>query len=171
MTELWKDIEGYEGRYQVSNTGKVKSIFRYKQELKQELHKGEYFRVNIYKDGKSHHKFVAVLVAKAFVSNPENKPCVNHKDGNKINNNDWNLEWVTYSENNQHAYDNKLRIISSEHRERFIRELRVNTAKKIRNTETGEVFNSLKSAVKHYKIPKSTLSRKIINKQINLEYV
>lgn len=97
--EIWKDINGYKGLYQVSNSGKIKSL---KKILNPWLDKG-YLRVGLSK--KSKHKYFSVhrLVALHFVSNPKNKPEVNHLDGNKLNNNDWNLEWSTQKENNEHA--------------------------------------------------------------------
>jgi hypothetical protein len=100
--EVWKDIEGYEGLYKVSTTGQVKSIKRNK--LKAfELKTGGYYNTLLWKNNKSYNKRINRLVALTFIPNPENKPYVNHKDGNKLNNNDWNLEWVTDSENKKHA--------------------------------------------------------------------
>jgi hypothetical protein len=117
MNEIWKDIIGYEGYYQVSNIGNVRSVNRQyvdilnrkrlvkSKPLKQQLAFANYYKVD-FKVNKI-RKTITVhrLVAIAFLSNPENKPTVNHKDGNKCNNNVNNLEWATYSENNQHAVD------------------------------------------------------------------
>lgn len=113
MQEIWKDIQGYEGLYQVSNLGRVRSLDRviqYKNGSKH-LHKGNilpqrkrrrnsnYLSVSLYKNdiGKTCvvHRFVAI----AFIPNPENKPQVNHKDENPENNCVENLEWVTSYEN------------------------------------------------------------------------
>ena len=69
-----------------------------------------YLILELYKNGKAKIHKVHRLVAKAFVPNPENNPQVNHKDTNKLNNNDWNLEWVTDLENLIHAYRNHLKI-------------------------------------------------------------
>lgn len=116
MEESWKDIKGYEGYYQVSTLGRIKSLERIINE------NGKYikpekilsikccwyaqicFSINGIKKTKKIHK----IVAEAFIDNPNNKKCVNHKDGNKANNNVSNLEWVTHSENTQHAFDNGL---------------------------------------------------------------
>lgn len=115
--EIWKDVPEYEGLYVVSNYGIVKSINRvvehsngqisiYKERiLAQEKIKGNYKRVSISKENITKRYMVHRLVAICFLSNPENKPCVNHKDGNPNNNNVENLEWVTYSENERHSYD------------------------------------------------------------------
>ena len=112
--EIWKDIEEFNGLYQVSNTGKIKSIERFRSngsgiQLQKEkirfprqLNSG-YLSVNLWKDNKQYSRTVHKLVAEAFILNPENKATVNHKDGNKLNCNDWNLEWSTYSENINHA--------------------------------------------------------------------
>ena len=112
--EIWKDCVGYEGRYQVSNLGNVRSIANNKGTYQERLLSqrqtttSDYLYVNFtVKDVTKHHS-VHRLVAKAFIANPSNKATVNHIDGNKLNNNVCNLEWSTYSENLKHAYANGL---------------------------------------------------------------
>lgn len=111
--EMWKTIEGTEGTYEVSNTGKVRSNNYLGHGKQQELslakdQKG-YLRVRIYKDGSRKTIKVHREVAKAFIPNPENKAEVNHKDGNKENNHVDNLEWATPGENTAHAYGSGLK--------------------------------------------------------------
>lgn len=96
MIEIWKDIVGYEGLYQVSNLGRVKSSFRYKKILKQFEDNKDYLRVTLYKNNKSKSIKVHKLVAEAFIPNPNNYNCVNHKDENKTNNNVENLEFCSF---------------------------------------------------------------------------
>lgn len=104
MIEIWKDIKDYEGLYQISNTGKVKSI-RYNKEIirKPCLSKG-YKMVKLHKNGVYRPVTIHKLVAKYFIPNPVNKPQINHIDGVKENNIYTNLEWCTGSENLIHAY-------------------------------------------------------------------
>lgn len=103
--EEWRDVVGYEGHYQVSNFGRVKSFWRHqvgKIITPQLNHKG-YLVVEL-RDGQSRKvKFVHRLVAQAFIPNPDGKPEVNHRDGGKFNNHVDNLEWVTRIENMNHA--------------------------------------------------------------------
>lgn len=105
----WKDVVGYEGIYVVSDTGVVKRIAKsnnqYKEGhiLKNNMIKG-YANVQLHKNGKVKLMRVHRLVCMAFLENPENKPYVNHKDGNKANNNLSNLEWCTPSENEIHKH-------------------------------------------------------------------
>ena len=94
-----RDIKGYEGKYSITSTGKVWSHIQNKF-LKQDIRNG-YYSVKLGKFGKK--ESVHRLVASCFISNTENKPCVNHIDGNKLNNNIENLEWCTHFENTYHA--------------------------------------------------------------------
>lgn len=105
--EIWRDITGYEGLYQVSNLGRVKSLknkSNHKNEvlLKPETSRG-YKRVSLSKDDILTHHLLHRLVAQTFIPNPDNKPQVNHIDGNKNNNKSSNLEWCTASENRKHG--------------------------------------------------------------------
>ena len=96
----------------VSNKGRILSIERrarngmkIKLRIKKISRSGQgYGAVNLYLDGVGNYHLVHRLVGMAFIPNPENKPCINHKDGNPQNNHVDNLEWVTYSENTLHAY-------------------------------------------------------------------
>ena len=101
--EIWKDIKGYEGLYQVSNLGRVKSLYVHngtnERILKQDTEKFGYKRVLLYK-GKNHKKYkVHRLVAEAFIPKPMGKNIVNHKDEDKSNNVVSNLEWCTQKYN------------------------------------------------------------------------
>lgn len=117
MKEIWKDIKDYEGLYQVSNLGKIKSLERiveydtppYKHTVKEKLRSlsiknNGYLFVSLYKDNKGKNFHIHRLVAEAFIDNIKNKATVNHIDSDKTNNNVSNLEWATQSENNKHAY-------------------------------------------------------------------
>ena len=121
MTENWRDVVGYEGKYEVSDKGNIRSVkrtitrsnghkFWIKSTIRRtSIHCSGYEIVSLSNDCKSKTKRVHRLVAEAFLSNKDNKKCVNHKDGNKLNNKLENLEWVTHSENLNHAYENELR--------------------------------------------------------------
>lgn len=101
--QIWKDIEGYEGLYQVSNTGKVRSL-NYKGTGKKKIWKyaitvNTYKQIALCKNGEIKYYYIHRLVAQAFIPNPNNYPVVNHKDENKSNNVVWNLEWCTQEYN------------------------------------------------------------------------
>jgi len=118
----WKQIKGYEGIYEVSNTGLVKALprtwktgknlIRTKEEhiLKNMIRREGYYFVTVTKDSKQVQAYVHRFVAEAFLPNIFSKKCINHKDGNKLNNKVDNLEWATYRENNMHALNSGLRV-------------------------------------------------------------
>lgn len=104
MTEIWKDIKGYETLFKVSNFGRIKSLKREvkfglitrvveERILKSRTSKNGYNQISLLKDGKLKTFYIHRLVAQAFIPNPNNLPQVNHKDEDKTNNNVVNLEW------------------------------------------------------------------------------
>lgn len=111
MKEVWKDIQEYD-KYEVSNLGNVRNKITNKQLYYSNSTNG-YLRVGLFKDHKRTMHSIHRLVAQAFINNPENKPCVNHKDCNKKNNKVDNLKWCTYKENNSYKNHNLKRKLSS----------------------------------------------------------
>ncbi len=108
--EQWKDVVGYEGLYEVSNKGRVKTFVRQHKILKTPLNQHGYPYTGLTKDGKHNTYLVHRLVAIAFLpNNDHDKIFVNHIDGNKANSNVENLEWCTVKENNNHAVQNGLK--------------------------------------------------------------
>ena len=117
--EIWKPIKDFEGLYEVSNLGRVKSLSRLKHPncgryyLKEKILKiwknpNGYYATCLSKNG-NHTKTIHRLVAETFIPNQNNYPCVNHKDEDKSNNCVDNLEWCTRSENMKHAYGHGLK--------------------------------------------------------------
>ena len=132
--EVWKDITGFEGLYQVSNKGRIKSLAKNKM-LKSFICGSGYDEVLLYKNGHRKPKMIHRMVAEAFVPNESNKREVNHKDGNKFNNDFTNLEWVTPSENIRHSYN----VLNHKA-----------FSRNVKCVETKEIFNSLnEAATKH----------------------
>lgn len=120
MKEEWKEIPGYDGKYEVSNLGKVRNAFTGKH-LSQKRY-ARYIKVYLYHDYTRKCYMLHRLVAEAFVENKDNKPQVNHIDGDRYNNRYDNLEWCTQSENILHSYriglreNNKKRLLETNHK-------------------------------------------------------
>jgi hypothetical protein len=140
--EIWKDIEGYEGKYQVSSCGRVKSLNYNKTGREQILEpikfSNGYLLVCLYKNGKGKYKLIHRLVAEAFIPNPKNLPYVNHKDENKENNRVDNLEWCEQKYNLNYGTRN----------ERISKKLlnREDLSKPVLCVETGIVYSSAMEA-------------------------
>lgn len=123
MAEIWKDVVGYEGLYQVSDRGRIKSICSYVRLQNGELMKKKphilklqdrcgYKCVNLFKGGRSHTLNIHRLVAEAFLPNPHRYSVVNHKDENKSNNSLSNLEWCTHAYNLSYGTAQRRRAVS-----------------------------------------------------------
>lgn len=108
--EIWKSVKGYEGLYEVSNFGRVRSLPRNTTSgkiLKPVKTKEGYLRVDLSKKGRGNLSFVHRLVAETFLDNPDNLPCVNHRDENPLNNRVENLEWCTHLYNMNYGTRNE----------------------------------------------------------------
>jgi len=181
IMEIWKDIEGYEGSYQVSNYGRVKSLNRlvirkdgvlltYRGRiLRSRKSSSGYYNGLLCKKGNQTNYQISRLVAKAFISNSENKSEVNHKDGIKTNNFATNLEWCTRSENQHHAYLIGLRNYKREnHPELKLNEFQVRVIRKCNNLtqkELGRIFNVSQVQISTIKLNKGWKHMKSLNRQ------
>ena len=105
--EVWKPIKGYESLYEISNRGTIRKINNKKLKMPHK-HRMGYLKVMLYSNGKEKSFYLHRLIAKAFIPNPKNYPCVNHINGTKNDNSINNLEWCTRSQNTQHAYNTGL---------------------------------------------------------------
>lgn len=115
--ENWKPIKGYEGLYEVSNTGQIRSLDRNNGKrkgkmLKRTIGSNGYLRITLCKNSIPVTKEVHRFVAETFLPNPDNLPCVNHKDENKMNNNVNNLEWCTREYNSSYGTKTERELIT-----------------------------------------------------------
>lgn len=169
MKEQWKDVVGFEGYYQVSNKGCVKSldrIIKYSNGylsnhkgriLKQEVSKNKYNRVTLSLKDYQKRYLTHRLVLTHFIPNPEKKPCVNHKDGNGFNNNVTNLEWCTYSENERHSYDVLKKVNAN-------RKLSKNDIKFIKDRAVKGRNGNIKALARLFKVAAGTIYNILKNK-------
>lgn len=163
MEEIWKDIEGYEGLYQVSNLGRVKSLNyrRTGKEVILSLHtdKDGYKQISLHKNGKINTYQVHRLVAEAFIPNPDNLPQVNHKIDDfehKSDNRVENLEWCTAEYNTNYGNRNKRASESLKGKNSGSKH---HKARKVKCVTTGEIFNTIKEACEKYNTYHSEISK------------
>ena len=158
MKEIWKDIEGYEGLYKISNMGRVYSLYRNKI-LSPGIDTSGYKVVNLCKNRKQKTRTVHRLVAEAFIENPNNYPIINHKDENKENNIISNLEWCTckyninYSSKNGKAISERMKGNNNAKR------------RKVKCITTGEKFISISEAARKYNVHRTDISKVCKGKQ------
>ena len=168
--EIFKDIIGYEGKYQISNLGRVKGLSRQvynnfdpymtkERILKSCINNAGYYVLNLCLNGKVNMHLVHRLIAVNFIPNPKNKPAINHKNGIKTDNRLDNIEWSTYSDNNQHAYNTGLKKRGEHHVNSKLTEVQVcEIREKLKNGESNilianfyNVGNCTISEIKHNK--------------------
>ena len=165
--ENWKDIKGYEGYYQVSNEGRVRSLKRTisnnggAQELEGKtkstrIKNSGYEITDLYKNGERKTFMIHRLVADAFIPNHDNKSQVNHIDGNKLNNRVDNLEWVCQSENVIHSYEC---IREDKSNINAVSAMNKANSKKVMCLNDGSIYNSASEAAKQVGISSSLLMR------------
>lgn len=173
-----KQIDGFED-YLITLDGKVFSLKTMKF-LKSKVTNAGYDQIQIF-SGKGNYKYFSVhrLVADAYISNPENKPQVNHMDGNKLNNLMCNLEWMTASENQKHCSDTGLRKVDDAMRERGRhagrmcgaengKKARLKTSKIVLNEATGIYYTGINEAAFVIGLKPTTLKAKLNGQNKNL---
>ena len=183
MNEIWKDVVGYEGLYQVSNMGRIRSLGTYRYSKKSKcpiwvrrlkyLHptveRNGYVYIGLGNSTQQNRKTVKLhrAVATAFIKNPENKPEINHVNGNKADNRAENLEWVTNSENQKHACSHGLSICTEKRRRAFMKSRKIND-KKVAMIQDGriiEVFKNMEIAAESVGVDRSNISKCCSGKQ------
>jgi hypothetical protein len=148
MKEIWKDIEGFEGIYQASSFGNIKSLKRggklYDRILKPAINHSGYYIVVLCKNGIMYAKILHRIIAKTFIPNPLNKPTVNHINGIKTDNRIENFEWATRKEQSIHSYS-KLPNTN---------QLETHHKAKLKNKDIPKIFEMNKNGVSHKDISK-----------------
>lgn len=167
---IWKDVPDYDGLYQVSSSGYIKSLGRMVRNggagrmvreriLKPGIDSYGYPIVSLYKDGKKKTFTIHRIVALCFIQNPFNLPEVNHKDGNKQNNSVINLEWCTTGDNIRHATRTGLNIPK--------RGSDSHMSKKVMDIETGKIYGSVKELSSMVNIGYSSLKNMLNGYTVN----
>lgn len=140
--EIWKDIPNYEGIYQASNLGRIKSIKTGK--IRKNVQYGLYLSIQLCKNGKNKLHYVHRLIALTFIPNPSNKPQINHINGIKTDNRVENLEWTTQSENVIHAI--KIGLKTEEQVNKSVNAMKKKNSKVLLQIKNGKIVGRFKSA-------------------------
>ena len=159
MEEIFKDIEGYEQLYQISNLGRVKSLGNggsnsKEKVLKPAKLKNNYLQVVLSKQGKLKHHLVHRLVAQAFLDNPNNLPEVNHRDEDKTNNCIENLEWCDTKYNINYGTRNK-RVCE---KNKISQKNDINKSKQVLCVETGKIYPSTRDVARQLGFSQGNIS-------------
>ena len=165
--EEWKDIQGYEGRYQVSNLGRIRSSYKGSWNILKPIDNGQgYKHIKLFKDGERKHYYIHRLVAQTFIDNPNNYTEVNHIDENKANNCMENLEWCDREYNlsynlgrKRRAESRKGKYVGKENCMYGKKGEAHPTSKKVKCITTGEIFGSVKEAANKYNIHPSNITK------------
>ncbi len=156
--EEWRDVIGYEGLYQVSNMGRVKSFCEQTARILSPCpNKKGYYMVHLHKDGKKKNFGIHVLVATAFIPNPENKPEVNHLDRDKTNNRADNLEWNTGEENKKHARETNPKEIKQRKKQVRLTEDQIHLIRQI--CIPGDSIYGIAALARMFDVHEDTISR------------
>lgn len=171
-TKTWYLLKGFDGFYEINKKGEVRSTLKRRcfigrkpkgEKLKLRIARSGYWQVSLRKPNeKQTSYFIHRLLAINFIPNPENKPCINHIDSNRLNNNLENLEWCTYSENNKHAYKSGMQIktFGETHNQTILNESQVI---EIRNKYVKNIY-TMKMLSKEYGVSVGAIQAVIIKK-------
>lgn len=158
MSEIWKDIKGYEGLYQVSNLGRIRSLPRIIEgkilKACTEHKRGGYQSIRLSKNSEMKCFKIHRLVAEAFIENPENKLEVDHINTIKTDNRVENLRWTTHKEN----CNNKTSISKRKYPKWLVDYQNINSTKAVKCVETGIIYHSMQEAAKAINISTTGIS-------------
>lgn len=173
LNEIWKDIPYYDGLYQISNYGRIKSFCKGDEQYKVQHDNGRgYLSVKLYKNGKMKNEYVHRLVALTFIPNPNGLPQVNHKDEDKQNNHVDNLEWCDARYNNTYGTARQRSVMTQKENgsyERAKERLLTNNPAKMNPKTRGDntyakkvicenhVFDCIKDCAEYYKVNYGTM--------------
>lgn len=164
MKEIWKDIKGFEGKYQISNYGRIMSFARYSRGvlINPKHDKDGYLEIGLSNGSRGNciYKRVHRLVAEAFIENPKNLPIINHKNGVRDDNRVDNLEWCNNSHNQLHRCHVNNNPPNNEYKKRKVESKNI-------LTNESMIFDSIKECAKFYSVTPTAIQRRLMGKIAN----